>query len=115
MADEMGGLWIGPMPVGDFLDEFLARAPRRPPKTSKNLFSQLADQDTEKAMYGPFVSLPASCSCCTDVEKYVLDQPRYQRRLDTWLQDCRYFGTRRHELSRGQEDQARPIHVQRWS
>jgi hypothetical protein len=68
MANEMGRLWIGPMPVADFLDEFLARAPRRPPKTSKNLFSQLAVQDTEKAMYGPFVSLPACWFCCTDFE-----------------------------------------------
>jgi hypothetical protein len=58
MADEMGRSWIGPMPVDDFLDEFLARAPRRPPRTPKNLFSQLAVQDNEKAMYGPFVSCP---------------------------------------------------------
>jgi hypothetical protein len=31
MADEMGRLWIGPMPVADFLDEFLAWATRAYP------------------------------------------------------------------------------------
>lgn len=56
MADEMEGLWIGPMPVADFLQEFLPPCVHPLPHHKKNLFASLNQKKNEKAMYAPFVS-----------------------------------------------------------
>lgn len=58
MENEMAGHWIGPMPVQDFIEEFLKipAGTAAPPKKPK-LFSRLKVQTVEKKMYSPFVRL----------------------------------------------------------
>jgi hypothetical protein len=61
MEKETRGHWIGPMPVAEFLDEFIPihqDAPR--PPSLPDLFSTLLETKIENKLYGPFVSL-ANC------------------------------------------------------
>lgn len=56
MSKEMEGYWIGPMPVQDFIEEFLKLPPGMPsPPERPKLFSKLKVQTVEKKMYAPFV------------------------------------------------------------
>ncbi|KAF9465123.1 hypothetical protein BDZ94DRAFT_1189655 [Collybia nuda] len=56
MCKEMEGHWIGPMPVQDFLNEFLAISPGTPPSPQMpKLFSKLKPQAKESNMYRPFI------------------------------------------------------------
>lgn len=57
LANEMEGSWVGPMPVKEFIEEFLplAKGTLRPPQRPK-LFGELPDVTLEKDMYAPFVS-----------------------------------------------------------
>ncbi|KAF9461774.1 hypothetical protein BDZ94DRAFT_1220970 [Collybia nuda] len=57
MTKEMEGRWTGPMPVQEFLDEFLDIPPGTPlpPKRSR-LFRNLQIQTEDKKMYVPFIA-----------------------------------------------------------
>lgn len=57
MVHEMDGLWVGPMPVSDFLQEFLPKCVHSLPTIRTNLFASVDGKTKEKDMYAPFVSL----------------------------------------------------------
>lgn len=64
MSKEMQGLWVGPMPVQDFMDEFIPRSKDTPPSPKHStLFADLEDQKHEKEMYAPFVCCPPGVQC----------------------------------------------------
>lgn len=57
MNEAMHGLWVGPMPVEQFLDDFLplpGSAPAAPTLSSK-FFAAMPVTKLEKEMYQPFV------------------------------------------------------------
>lgn len=57
LARAMKGLWVGPMPVREFLDDFLPPAPTPLPKVSPQLFNAILKTKIEKEMYKPFVCM----------------------------------------------------------
>jgi hypothetical protein len=60
MANELRGLFVGPMPVGQFMDDFLS-APNNSslvlPQLPK-LFETMPKMTIEKELYEPFVREP---------------------------------------------------------
>jgi hypothetical protein len=66
MEKETRGHWVGPMPVAEFLDEFIPihqDAPR--PPSLPDLFSTLLETKIENKLYDPFVrALPTALLLC---------------------------------------------------
>jgi len=54
MAKDMSGHFIGPMPVAEFLKEYLSRTRAKPPRLPK-VFNQIPKTTVEKNMYQSFV------------------------------------------------------------
>ena len=62
MVEELRGLFVGPMPVGQFLNDFLPAlddASLVPPQLP-NLFETMPKTTIEKELYEPFVCEPCS-------------------------------------------------------
>lgn len=57
LAKYMKGLWIGPMPVQQFLDDFLPAPATPTPAIDPKLFEVMSKAKLEKDMYQPFVSI----------------------------------------------------------
>lgn len=60
MAAELRGLWVGPMPVGKFIETFLPLSKETlatKPTFEKQHFATMADYTIEKDMYDSFVSM----------------------------------------------------------
>ncbi|KAF8067990.1 hypothetical protein FPV67DRAFT_1780966 [Lyophyllum atratum] len=60
MNDAMNALFVGPMPVVSFLEEFLptvAGTPKVPSKVAMDHFSKMPQTKIEKEMYQPFIDL----------------------------------------------------------
>ncbi|KAF9537225.1 hypothetical protein CPC08DRAFT_824729 [Agrocybe pediades] len=54
MAKELKGRWVGPMPIGDFLDEFLGEVPTNKPRESakwNKVFEDMPSYTLESEMY----------------------------------------------------------------
>jgi hypothetical protein len=64
MTKEMQGSWVGPMPIQDFMDEFVPLSKDTPPSPKlPELFAELTDKKLEKEMYSPFVRHPSVPNC----------------------------------------------------
>lgn len=57
LAKYMKGLWIGPMPMQQFLDDFLPAPATPTPAIDPKLFEVMSKAKLEKDMYQPFVSM----------------------------------------------------------
>lgn len=55
MSDVMRGLWVGPMPVKQFLHDFLPITDKAGPALPLTYFDAMPDTKIEKEMYQPFV------------------------------------------------------------
>ena len=56
LGKEMDGCWLGPMPVDDFLEEFLRPGDTPLPDIPEDPFKKVPEGGAESARYDPFVS-----------------------------------------------------------
>lgn len=93
MAGEMGGLWVGPMPVQMFLDTFIPLNPEASnvPQLSPDYFCAMPlEVAHESKLYGPFVS--HLTDPLTRILTYLsADRTRRESQNHSRSQDSRHF------------------------